>query len=61
MQQLILEIQEVLANAVSRGDSSACDDTKVALLKLKTLAEQVQDLEDDLAIAKAVIMNGGTV
>lgn len=60
MQQLILEIQEALATAVSRGDSVACDDTKVALLKLKALAEQVQELEDDLAIAKAVIMNGGT-
>lgn len=59
MQDLVLEIQEVLAEAVRRGDSAACDDAKVALQKLKTLAEQVQELEDSLAIAQATMMNGG--
>ena len=59
MQDLILEIQNTLAEAIKRGDSAACDDAKVALTKLKQLAEQIQVLEDDCAIAQAILTNGG--
>lgn len=59
MQQLILEIQEVLATAIKRGDSAACDDAKAALSKLQELAVQIRDIEDNLAIAQAAAMNGG--
>lgn len=45
MQKLILEMQEVLANAVARGDSLACDDAKVALEQLKRLSLLIQDIE----------------